>query len=317
MPSNQITVKIFGIKDAVSCGKVFFDPDVPLADAHALLAYCTPVEELLSFRGPKAWYCIESLRHSRFKRNRLWRKAHASLKSDGLFLHYASPNPARRVPHYCTGHDSFSLYYDSSTAKINEAVALVSHFGNRFWRLSKWIRLRNAFATHSKTRLYGSSNWNNFNAWGILGPRGAPKNYAGEPSAKWHSTRDHYRWLSQYKVIICMENRSEPFYFTEKFPAAVMAGGIPIYHAHEQIANTILKGAMWVDPKDFGFDPSRTIDYALQQDVSKYQKTNAAWLLSDRIANATRKAIFDRIATILAQKISSFRDANTGAISTT
>jgi hypothetical protein len=114
-----------------------------------------------------------------------------------------------------------------------------------------------------------------------------------------------------------MENRSEPFYFTEKFPASVMAGGIPIYHAHEQIANTVLKGAIWVDPKDFGFDPSRTIDHALQQDVSKYQKTNAAWLFSDRIANTTRKAIFDRIATIFAQKIPNVSNTIPGAIANT
>lgn len=296
MSAHSFLVKTYGLNQVHESGEVVFDPDVSVSDADALLAYCSPVEELLSFRGPKAWYCIESLTHSRFKRDRLWRKAYAKFRSDGLFLHYASPNPAYRVPHYCTGHDSYSLYYDSQTRKLEEAVAVISFFGGRFWRFSKWMRLRNAFATHAKTKLYGSKNWTCFNRWGMLGPKSPPINYVGEPPVRWHSTRDHYAWMSQFKVIICMENRCELFYFTEKFPAAVMAGAIPIYHAHEQIANTVLQGALWVDPKDFGFDPSRTIDYALEQDVSVYQKANAAWLFSDRIANATRKAILDRIA---------------------
>jgi hypothetical protein len=36
-----------------------------------------------------------------------------------------------------------------------------------------------------------------------------------------------------------------------QFVDAVMAGCVPIYHAHETVRDTVLVGARWVDPAEF------------------------------------------------------------------
>jgi hypothetical protein len=46
---------------------------------------------------------------------------------------------------------------------------------------------------------------------------------------------EHIRFLSAYKVAICLENCVEPYYFTEKFINAVRAACIPVYHAHATV----------------------------------------------------------------------------------
>ncbi|WP_425499946.1 glycosyltransferase family 10 domain-containing protein [Fontisphaera persica] len=77
-----------------------------------------------------------------------------------------------------------------------------------------------------------------------------------------------------------MENSCEKYYFTEKFVNAVRAGCIPIYHPHSSVRNIFLKGARWVDPKDFNYSPKKTIAFALRQDINEYRKYNDAWLRS-------------------------------------
>ena len=44
---------------------------------------------------------------------------------------------------------------------------------------------------------------------------------------------------------------------------AARAGCIPVYHATQVVRQERLKGARWVDPADHGFDPKRTLEFAI------------------------------------------------------
>ena len=129
-----------------------------------------------------------------------------------------------------------------------------------------------------------------------------PRNYRGEIRGNW--TNDHLLDIfEKYRVAVCLENSCEPYYFTEKMLNAVRAGCIPVYHAHPTVAAGILKDAKWVDPKDHGFDPERTLKFALDQDLREFQETNEKWLLSDAVAATESSRIRVQIAEILESQL--------------
>lgn len=301
----MIRVQTFGISAPVKCGRVLFSPDLPFDQVDGMLAYQKPHEALLTFRGPKAWYCIESTNHSAFRRKGLWRELRDRLSDQG-FLHFSNPNQKFRVPHYTTGHDEHRLYYANDTKRENVAVAVVSSFGGPYWRVKPAASFRTRSILCESIRIYGAaSSWEKFRKWGVgeIGPVGPPTNYCGAPPVQWHSTVAHYRWLSNFKAILCLENRCEPYYFTEKFPAAVMAGAVPIYHPHPTVQWSYLQNAKYINPSDYGYDMEVTVRAALDADITAIQKCNEEWLKSLFLTSSTRRGIFNRIAGIFVQHL--------------
>jgi hypothetical protein len=116
---------------------------------------------------------------------------------------------------------------------------------------------------------------------------------------------DHVQFLSTYKVVVCLENCVEPYYFTEKFVNAVRAGSIPVYHAHPVVKERFLNGAKWVDPADFGFNPRRTIEFALAQNQAEFRQVNDSWLHSGILAETENNRVFSNLYKIIAGKIKS------------
>lgn len=301
----MIRVQTFGISEPVVCNGVLFDPGLPWDQVDGMLAYQRPHEALLRFRGPKAWYCIESTNHSAFRKRGLWRELRQELSNQG-FLHFGNSDPNFRIPHYTTGHNEHHLFYDNETTRETVAVAAVSNFGGPYWRIKRSVSFRTRSLLCDKIRIYGAlSSWENFRRWGVgeVGPVGPPANYCGAPPIRWHSTAAHYRWLSNFKAILCLENRYEPYYFTEKFPAAVMAGAVPIYHPHPTVQRAYLKNAEYINPSDYGNNMERTVRAALDIDIAAIQKCNEKWLKSSFLTSSTRRGIFNRIAEIFVEHL--------------
>jgi hypothetical protein len=138
-----------------------------------------------------------------------------------------------------------------------------------------------------RVELFGKPDaWANFPHFPKLWIHRPPDNYAGKasPSGDVYSD-ENTRFLSSYKVAVCLENCTEPYYFTEKFVNAVRAGCIPVYHAHASVKNRFLSDARWIDPAEFGFSSRRTIEFALDQDQTKFRSVNDAWLESGILAD--------------------------------
>ena len=109
--------------------------------------------------------------------------------------------------------------------------------------------------------------------------------------------------MALYKVAVCLENMCEPYYFTEKFVEAVLAGCIPVYRASPESRESVLKKARWVDPADHGNNPDATIRHALDGDINSFQKQNAEWLRSDALQQTHAAAIYEKISCALTETI--------------
>ena len=96
----------------------------------------------------------------------------------------------------------------------------------------------------------------------------------------------------------------------QKFVDAVRAGCIPIYHAHPTVTHGILKDAAWVDPADYGLDPTAAIQHALGQDIEAYQDRNERWLASDAVLATRCDKVYERVARILQRR--SLADRSSG-----
>ncbi len=114
---------------------------------------------------------------------------------------------------------------------------------------------------------------------------------------------EHVRFLSNYKVAVCLENCVEANYFTEKFVNATRAGCIPVYHAHPTVKERFLADARWVDPVDFDFSPRRTIEHALAQDQSEFRRVNDAWLMSGVLEKTDDRSYFQKLHDIMKWKL--------------
>ncbi|MGC2351938.1 MAG: glycosyltransferase family 10, partial [Candidatus Udaeobacter sp.] len=149
--------------------------------------------------------------------------------------------------------------------------------------------------------------WANFRHFPAIWRSGPPANYQGRSSPRQFSDGPPIEFLSTFKVAVCLENCVEPHYFTEKFVNAVRAGCIPVYHAHPTVRNEFLRNAKWVDPADFGFSPRRTIEFALDQDQTKFRSINDAWLESGILADTDNSKVFAKLHEIVSTKL---RDQN-------
>ena len=144
--------------------------------------------------------------------------------------------------------------------------------------------------------------WAQFRRFPKLWIRRPPDNYMGRTTPGFDND-ENIRFLSAYKVAVCMDNCTESYYFTEKFVNAVRAGCIPVYHAHATLKTSVLSSAKWVDPADFGFSPRRTIDFALNQDQMAFRSINDAWLESGILAETDELKVVPKLHEIISGKL--------------
>ena len=270
-----------------------FSADFSGEEADALLCEWAPSDELFSFSGPKAWYCCEPECQFNAMDNGRWPGLRARL-AENEFLFHNHKDLRYRVPHI-THFESIEV--NKNPDRLERAVAVVSNFGGGPRRRHPQIHYRNLFATNPLVDLYGRSSWQKYRKSLFSLPK-APGNYRGEIPGDWPAGEKR-EMLSRYKVCISMENMTGPHYFTEKFVEAVMAGCVPIYHAHESLVDTVLKGAMWVDPADYNDNPEKTIDAALDMDLVSCQEANSKWLLRKEVQETHHLKVFQRISKLL------------------
>jgi len=156
-----------------------------------------------------------------------------------------------------------------------------------------------------RVELFGKPEaWANFRHFPKLWIQRPPDNYEGRasPSADIYAEQN-IRFLSAYKVAVCLENCAEAYYFTEKLVNAVRAGCIPVYHAHATVKTSFLSGAKWIDPAEFGFSSRRTIEFALDQDQTKLRSVNDAWLESGILADTDDQKVFPKLHEIVSAKL--------------
>ena len=277
-----------------------------MSDANALLCLYSPVKEMLDFHGPKLWVTIEPRWHSFWNRG-IGKKLTRYLKLNEV-AYYGHPNPDYRIPHltsYSTENPFVKLRV--TDPPIEKAVAVVSNYGGKIHFLKKHIKVRNRLILCSSVNLYGKrDSWNQYRHFPLLWKVSPPSNYCGEVSGDFDNL---ISFISSYKVNVCLENSLEPYYFTEKFVNAVRAGCIPIYHAHPTVKETFLKGAIWVDPSDFNFNPLATIEFALKQNIEHYRNINDAWLDSEILSPTTISSFYERAYKIIEYKLISYYES--------
>lgn len=269
-----------------------FSNKISLKDAAALLCEWRPHSDLLTFTGPKALYNSEALSRKMFRNESEWQFLFRNTYDD-LFLHHAHPNPNFRVPMISFIEPVLKI---DKNDRNNLAVAIISNAGTTWY--TNDIKIRNQFATHPMVDLYGSKgNWADYMQLNNL-PGLLPPNYKREIAWPWNS-RDKFETMAKYHAAICFENVTEPYYFTEKFYAAVQAGCIPIYHAHPTVRETLLREAMWVDPAQFSFDVDKTLSFALSENRQTYAENNFQWLDSADAKRSGLHEVFRRLGKIL------------------
>jgi hypothetical protein len=273
----------------------YFSAKLQSEKADALLCDWAPNPELFTFARRKAWYCCEPRCQFRSLGGGTWPSVRARM-APGEFLFHDHPDPRWRVPHV-THFENLTVNWRSDREK--RAVAVVSNHGGPPWRRHRDVGFRNRFVTHPRVDLYGRKGWERYRAsW--MNRAATPTNYKGELPGDWHAAAKR-EVMSRYQVAICLENMMEPFYFTEKFVEAVCAGCVPVYRAHPTAAQTVLRGATWVDPADHGHDPEATLEAAFSLDSEKVRQQNEQWLGSDLLAETRSCHVYGRIGRILAE----------------
>jgi hypothetical protein len=289
--------------------RIRFDCACPLEECAGLFLWGAMVPEFLAFLGPRAWFLDEPRAQSMWH-TPIFRKAVRQL-APPEFLHHSNPDPRYRFP--CVTHYGEPTCIDSPR-RIDAAIAVVNNFGGRIWwirdfvvgaatnfAIGPWlrqgVRVRNSFILQPCVELFGSpESWNQFRRW-PWSKSGAPANYRGHLGTN----------LAQYRIVICLENASLPYYFTEKLVNAARAGCVPVYHAHPTVRDTFLKGARWIDPADFGYDPSATLAAARRCDFAEVQERNRKWLQSDAVKATQGERVWSRIADHFVERITSAR----------
>ena len=285
-----------GQPDPFILGRFLFSSGLAERECDALLCLA-PDESLFSFKGPRALYWQEARANLALFHRSLFRR-YVRLAASGQFLSHWNPDRRFYVPHV-THWDTLAI--NKNPGREDKGIAVVSNRGSSMRRLLGTHRatdLRTRFATHSRVDLYGKEAiWRRFPR-GLFAIPGCPGNYRGEVPGTW-GPGAKLELASKYKVMICMENTVEPWYFTEKFVDAVRAGCVPIYNAHETVRNGILQGAKWVDPGDFQFNVDHTLELALGERIEEYWAANEAWLGSAPVAETNYYSVFRRIGEIL------------------
>lgn len=279
---------------------ITFSAHVPLDQADGLFVAYDPNEELMQFNGPKLWLTQEPMSHSLFHTHTIGKRLAKVLRPDE-WAFFSNPLTEYRIPQI-TARQFTQVRSPDYQAK---AVATVNDSGGRFGWLKKRYVFRNKFVTCPLVELFGNKQgWSQYSRFPFVWKKGLPSNFGGSKAlgADYHDPL-FLEFLSRYKVYVCLENSYEPFWFTEKFVNAARAGCIPVYHSHPTVAETFLKGARWVDPKDFSFDPRRTIKNALSQDIDGFRRANNAWLASKILLNTTQDRVMGRAFELMAHKI--------------
>ncbi len=237
-------------------------------------------------------------------RQRLYSHASNKLRSNEFF-HFAHEDLRYRVPHIT--HYNRIEKFGGILSRRHECVAIVSNAGGRFWFCRPGFRLRNKFITNERVQLFGKREaWKNFYRFRFTRANRFPKNYKGELTwDKWGSEHQ-VNFLSDFKVAICMENVTEPYYFSEKFLNAARAGCVPIYHAHPTLRTGVLQGAFYVDPERYKFDPEATIHAALSMNIQEVQRNNRLWLQNDVVCQTSFDNVWSKLAAIFRDRIDGF-----------
>jgi hypothetical protein len=89
----------------------------------------------------------------------------------------------------------------------------------------------------------------------------------------------------------------------EKFVNAVRAGCVPIYRAHPTVRQSVLRGASWIDPADYGFDVERTFEAALQCDVDSIVENNSEWLNTEPVKKTDWWAVWSKVAEYFERRV--------------
>jgi Glycosyltransferase family 10 (fucosyltransferase) C-term len=258
--------------------RIDFDHTISKGQCDGVLCWGAITDEFLSYRGPRAWYFAEPRSFSA-SRSRLFRTALQSLQ-ESEFFHHSNPNPRFRLP--CATHYS-PLTIAAPQKRKKAAVAVVSNYGGRLWWLRQGARRRNAFALHRTVELFGNAqSWQRFRCWPWSFPR-CPLNYRGAWPGNWYLEL-HMNMIAKYQINVCLENSFEPHYFTEKFVNAARAGCVPIYHAHPTVRDSVLRGAVWIDPTEYSFDADATLNAAYKCDAAAIREQNYKWLRSDAVS---------------------------------
>ncbi|MFM8478591.1 MAG: glycosyltransferase family 10 domain-containing protein [Planctomycetaceae bacterium] len=271
-----------------------FSPDIPLEKADALFCEWVPAPELFTFPRRKAWYCCEPACQFNALGNGTWPTLKKRL-GPHEFLWHGHPDPLYRVPHitHCQ-----PLTMNLNPHRKQRAVAIVSNHGGNPLKAHPDIRYRNRLITHPSVDLYGRSGWKRYRQHWYSWP-GPPKNYCGELAGDWDDARKR-QLMSEYKVCVCLENMSEPGYFTEKFVEAVQAGCVPVYRASEDISQRQLKGAIWFDPLDVRWLQAAALTEALSANIELIREVNRNWMQnSDILRQTSADRVFSAIATAL------------------
>jgi Glycosyltransferase family 10 (fucosyltransferase) C-term len=271
---------------------------VPVEEADALLVLNDPSDELLRFTGPKLWFTIEPSWHYHFHGHPVGKRLVRELDATERAF-YGHPDSRFRLPHP-TYHGGLSRPRIASVRRA--VVAIVSNFGGRLWFLKSHFRSRNRIILDRRVELFGKPDaWAQFRHFPKLWIRRPPDNYMGQPAPGFDD--GHIRFLSAYKVAVCLENCTEAYYFTEKFVNAVRAGCVPVYHAHATVKTSFLSGARWIDPADFAFSPRRTIDFALNRDQKEFRSINDSWLESGILADTDNQQVIPKLHEIISGKL--------------
>lgn len=160
-----------------------------------------------------------------------------------------------------------------------------------------------------------TSNYSAMRRYGADSGRGHGRNPAllritrGALPGSW-LTIDHVGALARYRTVVCLENATVPYYFTEKFVNAARAGCVPVYHAHRTIRQTVLKGAAWIDPGDYGFNAPATLDAASRCDAEAIRRQNWAWLESEQLKQTNGWRIWSRVADYFVARVAARRGAS-------
>lgn len=264
----------------------------------AMICWWEFTDEFLEFKGPKLFYCCEPsfyFRGWRSSKRELRRRLH-SLRADEFAWHFHE-NAQMRAEHETSAFSDHKLPMGDHS--IQNAAAVLGNLGRPFFR-NKGRQKRLKFIIESGCHIYGpNTNWGSFQL-DLFSKRGFPVGYQGECS---HTQK--ISTLSKYHACICFENSSEPEYFTEKFPDAVRAGCVPIYHPHPVVKEKFLKGAVWVDPMDYDLDARATMEAALKMEQTEVAVQNLQWLRDNAyLQQTTVEKIYKKLAGILRKKIS-------------
>ena len=90
-----------------------------------------------------------------------------------------------------------------------------------------------------------------------------------------HQSQEYFDFIRQYKFMICFENKSQPYYLTEKLINAYHCGTIPIYWGCPNVSDYVNMDAMlYLKPNYTEEDVNRLIEeiVALDKDDALYKK---------------------------------------------